>query len=361
MGRSSDGSKNGWAHGALALGCSLQPVLRLVRVDLLAMCLGFSTEVIARIESVGWKCFTPNPIPNPAVRSYWQWSYTQVITPFSLIQYKRVLSLDEDIVVVQPSLVAGLLMETLPRGHILATQDCMAALQLCEAGQTLRHGKVCWNESEASNEVNTGVMLLRPNLTMYEEMVNVRHTTRSLNSDGQGFLSSYFRGRVRRLPDRYNYICNSLCIGAFDSDTGNYRHEKRTPAQPGINQSVAQAEMMQADSVARSHVQRRSIGLLHYQYKPKPWSCRLSQLELCGHALKLANLTGYTRVDTLHTIWFAYANKTIDQCSLAPSVEDLLPSSESVREFRLSKLESTSSGSQMLARRVVVSQATAQL
>ena len=45
MGRSSDGSKNGWAHGALALGCSLQPVLRLVRADLLAMCIDFSAEV----------------------------------------------------------------------------------------------------------------------------------------------------------------------------------------------------------------------------------------------------------------------------------------------------------------------------
>lgn len=309
---SADGSRNGWEQGAMALGCSLQSVLRLVHADLLAMCFGVSPEARTRVESMGWQCITPKHIPNPFSGSYWRWGYTQVLAPFSLIDYAKVLLLDDDIVVVEPELVAGLLLESqVPKDHILASRDCLAAFARCAPDSRRDHG--CWTEADAANEINSGVVVLRPNITQYHEMVEARHTTRSVARDGQGFLSTYFTGRVRWLPARYNYICNSLCIHQFDPKAGNYKPVAPTTSTNQTSRAAQQG--VHADQSARNHLARGAIGLLHFQYKPKPWLCKPSQMKTCGATLRLAVGVGTTRIDSLHEHWHRLANRTPQECS----------------------------------------------
>ena len=51
-----------------------------------------------------------------------------------------------------------------------------------------------------------GLIVLRPNASMKQRLLDARTSTPSSDRGGQGFLSAYFRDRVSFLPSRFNYI-----------------------------------------------------------------------------------------------------------------------------------------------------------
>jgi hypothetical protein len=289
QGSAADGG-NGWLRGARTLGCTLQPITHLV--DLVALCFSLSRDELALLHKAGWRCapsprvWNPDSKPGLFLSSYWAWDYTLKIVPFGLVSYERVVVVDSDTFAVDPRQLAELLSWPLPADsqHILATRDCVASLHF-----------------NSSYEIQGGLIVLRPNASLMMRLVQARNSTASRDRGGQGFISTYFRGRVTWLANRFNYIADRECIARYDARTGSYRlpndgepglTSEPSPASSAAARTARHANGMghddlrfeQADAaaqvdveaLAREHLNSKKLGLVHFHSRPKPWTCNLS-------------------------------------------------------------------------------------
>ena len=87
-----------WVRGALVLGCSLPPASER-SYDLVAICMEMGEEDRRAMADAGWTCVSPPLIQNPWRTSPWKWDYMAKIQPYSMVQYRRILQLDSDILV----------------------------------------------------------------------------------------------------------------------------------------------------------------------------------------------------------------------------------------------------------------------
>ena len=278
--------EGGWLEGARNLACSLERSRHLnytvPSFDLLALCpLGTNTK----IRAAGWNCVDHAPVPNPFARSNeqhpWLWDYTLKIAPFRMIEYDRVVVIDSDVLVVQPSALHELLRWNLPGGALLAVRDCPA--QFVRAGADFD-----------ADEIQAGVFVARPSMFEYRRLIAEASQLKSVDESGQGFFSNYWRGRVVWLPNRFNYQRTTRCIGLYDLADGVLRYS------PALLNQTKRVGRRQAEALVEKHLASNMIGLVHYHYQPKPWTCTTDKLAACGFGWP----AGTTRVDALQRLWF---------------------------------------------------------
>lgn len=123
-------------------------------------------------------------------------------------------------------------------------------------------------------------------------------------------MSSFFRGRVGWLPNRFNYVAHRLCVGVYDAPSGLYRF-----GPPGDAGSV---EAGSVDALVQSHLEGSggpAVGVVHFSGTPKPWNCEPGHdLLRChktfrGHADWWARVSNHSRIGALHSAWWAAAAK----------------------------------------------------
>ena len=291
QGLSADGT-NGWLRGAHTLGCSLHPVATML-FDLVALCYSVNRREEAWLQTAGWRCHHEPVVYNPysktgaPLETFWAWDYAAKIIPFGLVAYERVVLIDSDAFAVEPQWLHSLYSWPLPDGsdYILATRDCVASLQ---------------HQPDATNEIQGGLIVLRPNASMKQRLLDARASTPSRDKSGQGFLSSFFRGRVALLPARFDYIVHRDCIRRYDVQTGLYRLDDAVVGHQQVQDGASKVDS--AESLARAHIQAGSVAIVHFHHRPKPW--------VCNQSLSLARGCGWgngggapTHVQHLHGLW----------------------------------------------------------
>ena len=195
QGAAADGT-NGWLRGARTLGCTLKPIAHLV--DLIALCFSLTRGEQQLAKRAGWRCeaaprvWNPYSTPRQFLSSYWAWDYTLKIVPFGLVRYDRVIIIDSDAFAVEPQVVRELATWPLEdSNHLLATRDCVASLQ---------------RAPDAADEIQGGLIVLRPNASICQRLLNATSMVESRDHGGQGFLSAYFRGWYAGLAHKLPYV-----------------------------------------------------------------------------------------------------------------------------------------------------------
>lgn len=288
-------ARTGWLDGALVLGCALQPVTYLA--DLVALCYRLGPTEQRAMHKAGWQCRSPPPVaslsPNQKAKGnrYWAWDYTAKIAPFALVPYERVVVIDSDMLVVRPDALAELLRWPWPEGAgILATRDCLS--------RVLGHERR-WTDADA-DELQGGLIVLRPSAEACRDLVLARNTTPSRDGGGQGFMSSYFRGRVGWLPSRFNYVSHGACASLYDATTGWYR---RTPPKAAASAPADEGLVARHLAITAGPA---AVAMVHFQGSPKPWNC-LAGNGTGAHACGSLSHIVPTRVHVLHAAWWAVA------------------------------------------------------
>lgn len=283
-------ANEGWVPGVLTLGCSLYDFAMKNNVDMLAMCYNFDEEQSPEIARVGWKCQTPELIKNP-FDDHWKYDYMMKIHPFSMTQYERVVILDADTVVVNPSGLMDLFQLPLPEHNIMATPDCAVHYFPPNVANTLH--------PEAT--IQGGLIVLRPNAEKYHELIEFVPKVHSPEGGGQGFMGVVFEGNVTWLPAKFNYLRAAYCINAIDRQTGYYNFDAASvTASQGVSAQETQTR-------ARADVGAGNVVITHYFFTPKPWLCDFRNIRGCGEPW----VFGFTNVDVLYEAWLTVA----DACS----------------------------------------------
>ena len=302
-----------YVHGAIVLGCSLNVARNEPAggvgghaFDMLAFHIGLNDTAQAALATVGWRVLSPpatiiNPRGNEAKVQLrgWQHDYTYKLTPWSLYQYERVVVLDADMLLVDPSALQQLFdhpwrSDATGDTELLVARDCAA---------------IFIRPKEASDEFNTGVMVLRPSVSRYRDMLAAVHTLGSADGGAQGFLIAYWRSAnasrlVGWLPtSRYNYLVQTKCVRIFERSDGMKpfdpallpfrNHSKRAWVNYDEETEAVALRQLHGDVGWR-------IGLLHFHHSPKPWHCRQRD---CGHEWQ----AGTTMVRPLQALWHAAA------------------------------------------------------
>jgi hypothetical protein len=228
----------------------------------------------------------PSPCPD----------YTAKVVPFSLVQYERVVLLDSDVVVVRPDAITELLAQPIPDGHVLASRDCAAT--------RLRF-------KDAEHELQGGVLVLQPNLDVYAQLLGAVNTTYSRDSGGQGFFSSFFRGKVSWIANHYNYVSNDDCVHAYNPSTGRYRfddslRESRSASANGKTTNALRWSQDDTEHLVRSHLASGAVGLIHFHGFPKAWHCSPENVAECRGCAD----RGCRPIAALHQAWMDAERRT---------------------------------------------------
>ena len=293
-----------WLQGALVLGHTLRRPLPETRegpagtnvrppFDMIAMCYEMIDEERELVELAGWRCISPAVIENPWSTSPWKWDYHLKIQPFNLTEYTRILVLDSDMVVLDvEGLTRGLFdeIELFPSTFIYAIPDCVSR---------------SLNRS-AQAELNGGLLLLTPGYDVFETLVGLAPSTPSIDTGGQGFFSSVFKGRIRWLPEQFNYLRHTLCV--LDFDQKNFPGDASALASPTPIDPMNSKDPRWADLVQK-HLP--SVVVLHFHFKPKPWECTKDRIFDCGNELG----GGTSNILTLNELWFEKEESAVAEFS----------------------------------------------
>ena len=290
----------GWLEGARVLACSMPSPSELGpgwSFELVALCFNVSDSAAL---AAGWRCVRPDPIPNPYASGAhlnarklrrggrphpWPWDYTLKIAPFAMLEYDRVVVIDADALVVRPEALLSLLTRPIPRRNILASRDCAAMFVRRVLGGL------------DAEELQGGVFVGRPSQDTYAQLVSAAAVTPSVDQSGQGFFTNFWRGRVEWLPASFNYQCVSRCVAYHDLHDGASGYDGHM-----LNRSMLPSRR-QVEEIAERHLRDGRVGIAHFHFAPKPWTCSTDKLRACG----VGSEAGTTRVDALHAAWFERA------------------------------------------------------
>lgn len=169
-------SSDKYICGALALAHSLR-VTKTDRDLVLLHDASIPPEKLAALTAAGWKLRLVKRIRNPKAErgTYNEYNYTK-LRLWLLTQYRKVVFVDSDIVVLQR-------MDALFRFP-----------QISAVGND---GSI----------FNSGVMVLEPSQCTFRGLMSRRHEIVSYNGGDQGFLNEVFVW-WHRLPRRYNFLKN---------------------------------------------------------------------------------------------------------------------------------------------------------
>ena len=293
-----------WLRGALVLGSSLRrkqseeghfkAAEQMISFDMIAMCYEVTASEKKLLKLAGWTCISPPIVENPWTLSPWKWDYHLKVYPFNLTEYRRVLVLDSDMLVVDK---ASLLWESFeripafPSNFIYAVKDCVS--------KSL--------DRSSREELNGGLLLLTPDSNIFKMLYDLAPATSSIDLGGQGFFSTVFENRILWLSEQFNYLRHTRCILDFHlkfyPHVGFYDEEK--PLDPLDAMDARWDELVKLHLGLKSqsfpHVSNRNknVMVLHFHFKPKPWECNLNQLGDCGHVLG----NGTSNVKALNRAW----------------------------------------------------------
>lgn len=174
--------------------------------------------------------------------------------------------------------------------------------------------------------MNGGMFLLTPDADTFERLLYLAPRVFSIDSGGQGFMSSTFFDRVIWLPPRFNYLRHTSCVLDYEQIVaqGGYGGPPSDQAQVVVDQALDQTLDMTSggggllvmdpldpsdprwDLLFTKHL--GSVVFLHYHFSPKPWECSLDNggLEACGRSLGL----GTSNVRKMNEHWL----KVEDRC-----------------------------------------------
>jgi len=270
------------SRGTKTLGKSLQSFAAHHGVDMIAICYNLSDVLRLAVEDGGWTCRDSEWISNPVTSKLWNHVYNKLHV-LSMVEYEKVIYLDSDIVMVSPLGLSELLTTPIPERHFGAVLDCPSCF---------RTG-VC-------DEMNSGMLVVRPSMTMFREHVNAVPKVESHDRSDQGFWASLMKGNITWLPAKFNYQRWSFCIKAINRSTGLYELDK------GTVDSSREVSLQEAQQLARSDVDEGNVVFAHYlASRPKPWGCLENvKLEECGQTWA----AGSSNIPVLNGHWIKCYN-----------------------------------------------------
>jgi alpha-N-acetylglucosamine transferase len=162
--------------GVLALKKSL--VLTDTYYPLIAMYTNLSDRSIEILESYNIQLKKVNFIPNQNSKNRFSNTYTK-LNIFSLIEYKSIIFLDADIIV-------------------LKNIDCLLSLPTFSASPD-------WGKRLVSNRFNSGLLVIQPDQSTYLDMIKNIDSISSYDGSDQGFLNNYFKN-YHKLDFTYNVL-----------------------------------------------------------------------------------------------------------------------------------------------------------
>ena len=149
-------------------------------------------DMICQLETVGWTIWPVDPIAAAPIQ-YVKTQFKNNFTKLQLWQYTQfdaIVFLDADTLVRDR--VDELFALVDKQNYNLEGFEFAAAPD---------------NYGQWSQDFNTGVMVIRPSLAVYEEIIRLLPETEHYNVEWaeQGFLNEYFRFRYIRLPEQYHF------------------------------------------------------------------------------------------------------------------------------------------------------------
>eukprot|EP00746_Dinoflagellata_sp_MGD_P155049 gnl/MRDRNA2_/MRDRNA2_85174_c0_seq1.p1 gnl/MRDRNA2_/MRDRNA2_85174_c0~~gnl/MRDRNA2_/MRDRNA2_85174_c0_seq1.p1 ORF type:complete len:324 (-),score=30.96 gnl/MRDRNA2_/MRDRNA2_85174_c0_seq1:62-1033(-) len=273
----------GYVTGAHALGRSLSTFAKENNVDMLALFIDHASKKKAtltkKLQQAGWDVIAKDPISNPnhKVDPRFQSTYDKLHV-FNLTDYERVIYIDADMIAVNTDPIKNLLTHPIPPDGLLAVPDCASHFL---------------SEFNLGQEINTGLFVIKPSASLFEDLMDKRATTFSRDKGDQGFLSNYFNGRASYLPAKFNYIRSSYCIGAIDRDTSEGTYQLS-------NEKVRKAKhtnLKEAEALAAKDINHGRIVFAHFHFQPKPWTCKSAKK--CGARWE----AGETGIRSIYEKW----------------------------------------------------------
>jgi hypothetical protein len=158
----------------------------------------------------------------------------------------------------------------------------------------------------AQAEINGGLLLLTPGYDVFETLVGLAPSTPSIDTGGQGFFSSVFNGRIRWLPEQFNYLRHTLCV--LDFDQKNFPGDTSALASPTAIDPMNLEDPRWADLVQK-HLP--SVIVVHFHFKPKPWECTKTRIYDCGNVLG----GGTSNIMALNELWFEEEQSAVAEFS----------------------------------------------
>ncbi|CAF2549459.1 unnamed protein product [Rotaria sp. Silwood2] len=190
-----------YLEGIEVLGYSLRRIN--IQADLILFYISnrLNQLTLDRCRKAGWYLSSVERIKPPRFAIVYQRFHDQYtkLRIWSMIGYDRVLYLDADTLVIHDinELLTGTIFEDDQDGLLGAVEDV-------------------W-QGEIGPNFNAGVLLICPNMTIFNDMLIKMHNMAAYGSywAEQGFLNWYFKGSTGRLPLIYNFN-NVLAIYHHD-------------------------------------------------------------------------------------------------------------------------------------------------
>ncbi|CAF0981181.1 unnamed protein product [Rotaria sordida] len=190
-----------YIEGIEVLGYSLRRIN--IQADLILFYISnrLNQLTLNRCRKAGWYLWSVERINPPRFAIIYQRFHDQYtkLHIWSMIGYDRILYLDADTLVIHDinELLTGTIFEDHQDGLLGAVEDV-------------------W-QGEIGPNFNAGVLLIRPNMTIFNDMLIKIHNMAAYGSywAEQGFLNWYFKGSTGRLPLIYNFN-NVLAIYHHD-------------------------------------------------------------------------------------------------------------------------------------------------
>lgn len=179
---------NDYMEAVQVLAYSLRRVH--IQADLILLFISnrLNQSTLNRCQEAGWHLWAVDRIDPPRfaiIYPRFRDQYTK-LRIWSLINYDRVLYLDADTLVVRDinELFTGTIFEDDQDGLLAAVEDV-------------------W-QGQIGPNFNAGVLLIRPNQTIFEDMLVKMHNMAAYGSywAEQGFLNWYFKGRYEKKLER---------------------------------------------------------------------------------------------------------------------------------------------------------------
>jgi hypothetical protein len=119
---------------------------------------------------------------------------------------------------------------------------------------------------DARDQLQGGLVVSRPDKHVYRDLLAKKDSTYSTDTGGQGFLTTYWRGRIFWLPLHYNFVASSLCtvLSSVTDGLQEFSDAELNLARVGDSAAGMIASGMLADE---------KIAYIHYHSRPKPWDC----------------------------------------------------------------------------------------
>ncbi|CAF3394465.1 unnamed protein product [Rotaria socialis] len=180
-----------YVEGIEVLGYSLRRIN--IQADLILFYISnrLNQVTLDRCRKVGWFLYAVRRIEPPRFAIIYQRFHDQYtkLHIWSMMGYDRVLYLDADTLVIRDvnELLYGTIFED-DRDELLGVVEDV------------------W-QGQLGPNFNAGVLLIRPNVTIFNDMLIKMHNMAAYGSywAEQGFLNWYFKGSTGRLPLIYNF------------------------------------------------------------------------------------------------------------------------------------------------------------